>query len=300
VDVLAQPLELAQRKAIEMWTEETSTIISEAGGDSGAALKSIASLDRQCRWWYGKLWPAFDAIRDLTRAESREDNAAKGAAIAIVLEDVGGMSMWQLEDALEDNIRFLARSACYTLSACIDKHGMPVDTATQQAVIAAYAADAVSASRTTVHDIMFNIFSGPIEKAVWPLINPIIEPLDKAIPEPMKLLLDIKDLASSVISDTLSSVIYVIVDPSAVEPTLSKLSTLAPAGVAELPPAPAVAPPPKQVTDKDGEKNDEAAEEDAAAKKEEEEELKKEVSAIEGVGAEGGAAAATPKDPVEA
>lgn len=300
VDVLSQPLERAQRAAINMWKEETMKALSEAGGDKAKVLKELEDLDRACRWWYGKLWPAFDAIRDLTRAESREDNAAKGAAIAMVLEDVGGMSMWQLEDALEDNVRFLARSAVYTMKSCVDKHGMPVDESTMNAVLAAYAEDAKSYSRQTLHDILFNIFSGPIEKAVWPLIDPVITPLDEAIPEPMKMLLDIKDLASQVISDTLSSAVFAVVDPSATEPTLSKLLDLAPAGTPELPPAPAVAPPPKQVTDKDGEKHDEDAEEEAAAKAEEKKEIEKEI-ADEGAAAGGSAAAAaTPKDPVEA
>ena len=230
---LMGPLVHSYKKLVLSYHKRMTTIISESSSPEELE-KGLAYFTRQIRWWWGPMRPA---LREIYRAfrEGYEDDEPESSGFTItvnigdILDCFQGVRPWQVEDAFESRLRETMGAAIFTFAdevANVREGGAEPDlNKILQQVTRMMVHDAHILVRKAVTDIFIMVIQPPFKKKVDPLIKDILEPLSSAIPEPLKVFLDIDKLAIGCMDNILTETITNCVKPAS-KPVLTMLDSL--------------------------------------------------------------------------
>ena len=219
VEAMTNPLYNASKTAIEIFKEKMKEYIA----DGENLEKNLKYFDRRCKYSFGELREAFKCIHELTRYDSKTSVGNTNLKIPIgdVIEKLGDVSLWRVENRLEDIVRDLIQAAIYTYKIQVEE-GAPNGEETLNDVLSKLVNDSKILGNLAMAELLYEVVGENVMKQVMPKLSEILEPVKGLIPEAFESLLDVDEMAQRIVYKIITGMLHAALDPTA-DPIFAQL-----------------------------------------------------------------------------
>eukprot|EP01138_Halocafeteria_seosinensis_P000940 gb/GECG01000963.1/.p1 GENE.gb/GECG01000963.1/~~gb/GECG01000963.1/.p1 ORF type:complete len:560 (+),score=78.40 gb/GECG01000963.1/:1-1680(+) len=223
VEAMVTPLMEGQKKAIEKFREEVENCLNQESYED-----DIERIIRRCRYSYGILREAFKCLHPLTRYDSEANVGGYTLAVPVdtILEKLGDVSMSKVEADLENIIRDLVRNAAYTYGHQIREGSQQHGRANLDDVTKKLIHDCKVMGKRGLSLMLYDVVGVRVINEVMPVLEEVLDPFKELIPETLEKLLDVDEVARSIIDKIIMDFIETALAPKTDEAykELDKLS----------------------------------------------------------------------------
>eukprot|EP00753_Platysulcus_tardus_P018575 PLAT6926.1.p2 GENE.PLAT6926.1~~PLAT6926.1.p2 ORF type:complete len:652 (+),score=365.57 PLAT6926.1:54-1958(+) len=203
-NVLLVPLMDAYAELMRSFNDETKTLVDKLAADPSAHEAEFRTLMRHTRYYYGPMRGCLDKLWALAGYGTSEVGPLE------VLGDVlQGVSAWTIVYDLEDRARTMYQRAVYTLDAALkqaaDSSEEPLTSeqlfGVRKTVFKMLAHDIKLQALIAFNETLQTVMLIPVTSDIIPMLQDVLSPINDAIPDPMKTLVDLDDIVETMLEN---------------------------------------------------------------------------------------------------
>lgn len=203
LDYLLEPIYSTYGSVCRTYEAEMTKIIAAGCND-----RDIDNFTWRTWYSWGVLEEAYTILRAFTRSDAME----------VVSTLCYGVSRWEIEYWFEDRIYWLCKRAGATFKAKLqanrEEHGDPKGAEVLAEILPMFRHDAMEAIKLSVRNTFLQVLEPLLQKKIIPALKALVDPIDSAIPDAMKVFLDPNQFVEEIIWDLTIACMNPIIMPS--------------------------------------------------------------------------------------